>query len=203
MLFDHPFKNRIFQLKDYIRFLNDAFSTMPILRQTARSGDFSKAFSERIMLAVTQVNGCRYCEYGHAKMALAAGVPELEIKQLLEGEFDQLPAEEIKGLLFAQHYAESSGLPDELACEALVDMYGVKTANSILAYARMIMIGNVLGNTFDALLYRLRFNPVPGSHVLDEIGILLGSFLLIPVIGLLQLLRHGIFPAARTEGLAR
>lgn len=35
------------------------------------------------MLAVTQVNGCRYCSYVHARMALQAGLSEQEIRTVL------------------------------------------------------------------------------------------------------------------------
>lgn len=154
------------------------------------------------MLAVTQVNGCRYCAYGHAKMALQAGVPEAEIQQLLQGEFGDLPASEVKALLFAEHYAETIGKPDLDVCAALIDTYGREVSSGILAYSRMIMIGNVLGNTLDAFLFRLRLRPVPDSHFLDEIGILLGSLLLIPIIGTYQGLRHLLLPATRHEGFA-
>jgi len=190
MSFDHPFRNRIFTVKEYVRLLHHAFSTIPVLRQVSRSRDIPRAFSERIMLAVTQVNGCRYCAYGHARMALAAGVPDQEIQQLMQGEFDSLPREEIKAILFAQHYAESCGRPEKHAWDVLVETYGRDSAMGILAYIRMIMLGNLLGNTFDAFLHRIRFNPVPGSRLYDEVGILLGSLVLIPSIGLFQSLRR-------------
>lgn len=199
---NHPFRNRIFTLSDYLRFLNDAFSTIPVLREVSRSNLIEKSFSERVMLAVTQVNGCRYCAYGHARMALQAGVPEEEIQQLMQGEFDALPREEIKALLFAQHYAETCGHPDPQTWKVLVEHYGLDRAAGILAYIRMIMMGNLLGNTFDAFLYRLRLNPVPGSHFLDEFGILFGSLIWIPAIGLYQSLRRLFTSANPLEGLA-
>jgi len=202
MQYTHPFRNRIFTLSDYLRFLNDAFSTIPVLREVSRSNLIEKAFSERVMLAVTQVNGCRYCAYGHARMALQAGVPDEEIQQLMQGEFDALPQKEIKALLFAQHYAETCGHPDTKTWKILIEHYGKDTAMGILAYIRMIMMGNLLGNTFDAFLYRLRFNPVPGSRFLDEVGILIGSLIWIPAIGLYQSLRRLFTSSNPLEGLA-
>lgn len=202
MEYNHPFHNRIFTLGEYTRLLNDAFSTMPTLRKVSRSGLIPRSFSERIMLAVTQVNGCRYCAYGHTKMALEAGVPEAEILQLMQGEFDDLPANEVKALLFAEHYADTVGNPDPEMCAALLATYGHDVSAGILAYSRMIMIGNALGNMFDAFLYRLRLRPVPGSRFLDEIGVLFGSLLLIPILGMYQALRHLLVPTTRCERLS-
>ncbi|WP_256205872.1 carboxymuconolactone decarboxylase family protein [Carnobacterium iners] len=38
---------------------------------------------ERIMLAVTQVNGCSVCSYTHTKMALEVGMKSEKIKNIL------------------------------------------------------------------------------------------------------------------------
>lgn len=51
------------------------------------SGDLiSEGLRERLMLAVTEVNGCRYCSFGHARAALAAGLTQDEVTSLLEGD---------------------------------------------------------------------------------------------------------------------
>jgi AhpD family alkylhydroperoxidase len=38
------------------------------------------AFRERLMMVVTEVNGCRYCSYSHARLALSAGVSREELR---------------------------------------------------------------------------------------------------------------------------
>ncbi|WP_085558880.1 carboxymuconolactone decarboxylase family protein [Carnobacterium iners] len=43
----------------------------------------SPHFMERIMLAVTQVNGCSVCSYTHTKMALEVGMKSEKIKNIL------------------------------------------------------------------------------------------------------------------------
>jgi AhpD family alkylhydroperoxidase len=161
------------------------------LRAAARGGRVSKAFAERIMLAVTQVNGCRYCHYGHTRAALRAGVSEAEIRSLTLGALDQLPAEELVALVYAQHFAESGGRPDLEARQRLQETYGPETARDIMAYIRMIMMGNLLGNTFDALLSRLARRPAAGSSLGQELGVLLGAFVFIPA----GLLRRAVSPA--------
>ena len=48
---------------------------------------------ERIMLGVTQVNGCLLCSYAHTKMALELGMKEKQIEELLDGELGNVPLE--------------------------------------------------------------------------------------------------------------
>lgn len=174
------FHKRIYDLPTFRTHVSEAMSNMGELRDAGKSGRVSSAFRERIMLAVTNVNQCRYCNYGHTRAALAAGVSEAEIQSLMLREFDKLPSEEVIALAFAQHYAETDGRPDPQAWDRLVDTYGVETSQDILAYIRMITIGNLLGNTFDALLSRLMFNPAPDSSLSRELGVLLGTFVVIP-----------------------
>lgn len=57
----------------------------------------SPAFRERLMLAVTAVNACRYCAHLHAQVALTAGLRRDEIAQRLGGEFAAAPARELPG----------------------------------------------------------------------------------------------------------
>ena len=65
------------------------------------------------MLAVTAVEGCRYCSYFHAKQALKSEVTPEEISRLLSGDVDNCPEEEAMAVIYAQHWAESGcGLPD-------------------------------------------------------------------------------------------
>jgi AhpD family alkylhydroperoxidase len=179
------FSRRIYTIASFQEAVEGMLDHLPDLGAAARSGQVDKAFAERIMLAVTQVNGCRYCHYGHTRAALAAGVTPAEIQSLIAGELDGLPPDEWVALLFAQHYAETEGHPDPEAWRRVVDTYGQETARDVMAYIRMIMMGNLLGNTFDALLNRLAFRPAAGSSLWQELGVLLGTFVLIPA-GLLR-----------------
>lgn len=169
-----PFRKRIYSPGAFQADLRQAVENMDRFRQAHRAGRVDHAFAERIMLAVTQVNGCRYCAFGHARAALHAGVSQEEIRQLMDRDWQDLPEEQVPALLFAQHYAESGGHPDEAAWQTLVDSYGNDTAEDILAHIRMITMGNLLGNTFDALLSRIKGIRAQGSSVWKEIGVLLG-----------------------------
>ncbi|MEW6242582.1 MAG: carboxymuconolactone decarboxylase family protein, partial [Chloroflexota bacterium] len=67
--------------------------------------------------------------------------------------------------------------------------YGQDTAEDILAYLRMITFGNLLGNTFDALLSRLKGKPAPDSSLWSEVRILLGAVWMPPARLFLRLFR--------------
>jgi AhpD family alkylhydroperoxidase len=128
------------------------------LRKAGRGGLVSYTFRERLMLVVTEVNGCRYCSYFHAQEALKAGISKEELKDLLDGCIPEGSSEEeIPALLYAQHWAESNAHPDPEAERRLLEAYGREKADSIQIILRMIRMGNLLGNTGDYWLYRLSF----------------------------------------------
>ena len=107
------------------------------------------------MLAVTAVNGCRYCSYLHAKLALKEGISQEEISQLLSRDLDGCPEEEAPAVIYAQHWAESNAHPDPEATRKLQEIYGLEKAAAIHLMLRMIRLGNLLGNSWDYLLYRI------------------------------------------------
>lgn len=148
-----------------------------------------KQFIERIMMAVTEVNGCRYCSYFHARVALNEGIEQHEIEHLLSGDFEYAPREELPALYYAQHYAESGGMPDASALSQLKKTYGEDVSGQIREYIRMIMIGNTWGNAFDALRMRISRKPTEDSTLGRELGVIFGPFWMIPVIALKRLFR--------------
>jgi AhpD family alkylhydroperoxidase len=113
------------------------------------------AFRERLMLAVTQVNACRYCTDYHVKLALKTGLSQDEVRQLLEGVADHCPPEETTAILYAREWAEAAGRPDPESHHTLIETYGEAKVAAIEMILRMINIGNLSGNTFDYLLYRI------------------------------------------------
>ena len=173
---------RIYGIKINYQLMNDFLSNIGEMRAAKKRGDVSEQFEKRIMLAVTQVNGCRLCSYYHTKEALKMGMPETDIKSMLSGELDVAPEEEAVALAFVQHYAETIGNYDADAWERLVDTYGEPRSQSILAYIRAIMMGNAQGNIMGALKSRFHGEPEAGSSFFQEIGVLLLDPFLIPFI---------------------
>jgi AhpD family alkylhydroperoxidase len=168
------FNKRIYTFSAFRADVQQIFDHMDDLRQAVRGGRVSKAFAEKIMLMVSSVNGCRYCCYGHSRAALAAGVSETELQSLLALDLGTFPANEVTALTFAQHYAEANSQPDPAAWQRVVTYYGEETAHDILAYLRMITFGNLLGNTFDALLSRIAGKPAADHSLWSELSVLLG-----------------------------
>jgi len=156
----------------FLEAIADILSHTDDLKDTARSKRIDHSFAEKIMLAVTQVNGCRYCHYGHTKTALRAGVSPQEIARISAGDLGDFPEDEAIALFFGQHYAETGGNPDAEVFERFVNYYGEKRSRDILGYIRMIMFGNLMGNTFDAFLSRLRGNPSLDGSLISELAIL-------------------------------
>jgi AhpD family alkylhydroperoxidase len=118
----------------------------------------SPAFRERLMMVVTEVNGCRYCSYYHSRLALTSGVPESELRDLLAGSIPQdAPAEELPALLYARHWAEHNAQPDPQTEQRMKEVYGEEKVQAIQIILRMIRVGNLLGNTADYLLFLLTF----------------------------------------------
>lgn len=115
------------------------------------------AFRERLMLAVTAVNGCRYCSFAHARQALTQGIEADEIEALQEGVMANSPPEQLPALLYAQHWAETAGQVDPAARQSVVDTYGEDTVQAIELALQTIQVGNLMGNTADYVLYRLSF----------------------------------------------
>lgn len=149
------FNRRVYTLRG---FFDDLFYvvTHPVLSLGILWGFFLDVpFRERLYLAVIAVNRCRYCTYLHTRSALQSGLSREEVNFLLSGVSGHVPMEQAKGLLYAQHWAESHGHPDPQATSALINTYGAKTSRAIEMTLRLIQIGSLCGNSFDYFLYRL------------------------------------------------
>jgi alkylhydroperoxidase family enzyme len=47
--------------------LRDIFAHRKQMREMMRAKRVDRSFMEKIMLVITQVNGCRYCSYFHTR----------------------------------------------------------------------------------------------------------------------------------------
>jgi len=184
------YMKRLYAPSDFFRLLSDMVLNLKDMREAGKAGRVDKEFSERIMMAVTEVNGCRYCSYFHTQAALKAGMQKSEIDQILEGEFKDAPREEIAALNFAQHYAESGGKPNLDAVQYMRDSYGNAMTKNILAYIRAIMIGNAWGNMFDALRMRFKGNPSGETSLMDELSVVFGIFWMMLVLFIKKIFKN-------------
>ncbi len=156
-----------------------ALRTVGAFRKAKQSGSLSLQLQERLMLAVTEVNGCALCSYGHSRMALEAGLSGQEIEDLLGGQTDGAPKEELPAILFAQHYADTRGRPTAAAWAQLVSRYGQPQAAGMLGAIRMITVGNTWGIPMGSLLARLTKQEKYRVDVRSNVGYELAMLLLL------------------------
>jgi len=152
------FNKRIYgSARELIADLWFPFRNRKRLKEVTNQGLISPAFRERLMLAVTAVDGCRYCSYLHARQALKSGITPEEISRLLSGDIGNCPEDEAVAVIYAQHWAESNGHTEPEADQKLQATYGFEMTEAIRLMLHMIKLGNLLGNSWDYLLYRISF----------------------------------------------
>ncbi len=127
------------------------------------------------MMAVTSVNGCRYCSHVHTKMALESGCSPREIQGILAQDLYGCQEDEAIALAFAQHYAETKDAPSRDAFLRMRKFYGRDRARDILHYIQLITIGNLAGNTLDAFRSRLSGYPSRNGLIFELFFFLIGS----------------------------
>ena len=125
--------------------------------KVARGKPMSKAFRERLMLAVVSVYGCRYCSWIHTGGALRSGISEEEIIGLLVGSVDNCPQDEAVAVLYAQHWADSDAKPDPEAVRKMEQVYGMEKAMVINTILHMNRIGEYTFSVWGLFLYRISF----------------------------------------------
>jgi AhpD family alkylhydroperoxidase len=152
---------------NWFKTVADVVASGPVLFEAAFCPKIPEALREKIFLAVTSVNDCRYCKWGHTHWAMAKGVP---LNQILGLQIESLEAEnpaEAAAILFAQHYAEQLDQFNPESIENLRQYYSDAEVAEILAYVRFITLTNLTGNTVDAFL--------SGSHSQGSSGSLFES----------------------------
>ena len=149
-----------------LRTVGRVVASGPVLVSAMVRPKTSAALREKVLLGVTSINDCRYCEWGHTHWALANGVPLEEVNQILGDQVGELAAKnpaEAAAILFAQHYAEHRDRIDPESIDNLRQHYSEAQVAEILAYVRAITLGTLTGNTADAFLDRFRGHGRTGS----------------------------------------
>ena len=176
------FYKRHYTTIEFYHILEAALQSMKKFKNAKDKNLISESFSEKLMLAVTEVNGCEVCNTFHVKKAKESGVKKSEIITLLSGGIKVGPSKEELAIDFAKKYASNNGKFDQFSWEHLVKQYGFETAEGILAAIRVIMMGNAYGIASGALLSRLKFKPIKSSNIFNEISVTLSILLFAPVL---------------------
>ena len=139
------------------------FSHRDEIKKAMRSDVITSAFRERLMLAVTEVNQCRYCRTFHVGQAREAGISSEEITAFLKGTIpDDIPEEQKLAVCYAQHWAETDTDPDKDLKTQVSETYGEAGFQTISMVLQMIRMGNLLGNTVDYVLFKISFGKLGG-----------------------------------------
>lgn len=180
---------RKFSLWELYRSLVFAPRAMSQLSKNRKSKLVDPQFVERLQLAVTEVNGCAACSYQHTQMALDQGMSNEEISSFLSGGDSFIKPEEAKAILFAQHFADSTGFPKKSAYDAIVEEYGENKAQIILSAVQVMIAGNMYGIPFSAFVSRLKGHTYKDSTLFYELGMLIVGILALPIAIIHSLLR--------------
>jgi len=82
----NAFRKRTFTLPLLAASLGAALRQLPAATRALRRPATSRALQEEVMLAVTSVNDCRYCDWVHTGLALEAGVDLADLHSTLSGD---------------------------------------------------------------------------------------------------------------------
>ncbi|RVU54988.1 carboxymuconolactone decarboxylase family protein [Anaerosphaera multitolerans] len=162
---ENTFGRRLYSLGKAYRNLYYGIRAMPKLKKFISSGLLTEKFKERIMLAVTEVNGCFMCSYAHTEMALESGLSKGEIDNILNSVLGDVPKDEQEGILFSQYYANNRGAVSLTAWEKIINDYGKDKALGILSAIQVIMMGNTFGIPLGSLIARFKKGD---KYVIDE-----------------------------------
>lgn len=187
---------KVYSHCDFYRALVAVVRSLKYLKLNRPTKLVSTQFQERIMLAVTEVNGCEACSFAHTRVALEEGLSSEEINAILSGESAGIPEDEIVAIMFAQHYADQKGNFSQVTWQRLVDEYGGDKAHVILAFIRMITVGNIYGMAISAIADRLRGKHTGKTSLIYEISIIFSIFLYAPVA-----IIHGLIDNLRKKSI--
>lgn len=131
-------------------------------------GRVDPTLREEINLAVAQVNGCKYCAYVHTQWAQLEGVSDEDLALLDNLDPDDFDHDKWLAITYAQSLADANFAPQSELAEELTSRSGSQVCDDIELVARSMTIANLLANTLDAFVARVRGNPNPDGRCLDE-----------------------------------
>jgi AhpD family alkylhydroperoxidase len=143
-------QKRVFTLKVFARSVWYFVKNVRPINSSMRSKRIEEEFSERLMLAVTSVNQCRWCATFHTGTALKAGVDQEQIDMILKHfSIEKVADYEKPAMLYAIHFAESTQNPLSAKTQELIAIYGEQKAKDIEYILHIITFGNLIGNTLE------------------------------------------------------
>ena len=138
-------------------------------------GRFDPALRETVMIAVAQVNACRWCSYAHQTWGREVGLDESDVARLAQGEVALSDARLAAGAAYARERADAGFGPVPAPMHArLRTVFEERDATCVEVVARLMHQANMAGNGLDGLLSRWQGRPPPDSRLLDDL--IIGGF---------------------------
>lgn len=195
------FRKRTMTARQFVGGMMSLAPKAATLYQVWLKHEIDPGFREELMVAVSRLNDCRYCSWGHHEWAHMIGVPDDElahIEQMDPSGFDRrkwVAISYVRALVSVDFGTVEKELMNEMKLN-----YSPREIREIELIAKVMDIANRGSNTWDAMLSRLRGAPANDSHVLDEV-VLSGAFLATaPVVFffLARASKRGFFEMARS-----
>ena len=162
-------ESRVFSVREQFKNIYFGAKGFVLLKTSKKHRIINKKFKERIMLAITEVNGCSMCSFVHTKIALSSGMSAEDIKKILDGDTSNIPVEDAVAVMFAQEFAYSKEHPSDESVLRIIKEYGIQKSELILAASNMITMTNGMGTSMDYFYSRLRFKRNKQSNIIKEI----------------------------------
>jgi AhpD family alkylhydroperoxidase len=173
-------KSRLFTVKEHVKNIFTAGISFVELKKMKKKKIINKKLKERVMLAVSEVNGCAMCSWVHTRIALDAGMDNKEIKTILAGEMEGIPEEDVLAVLFAKNFAFNHDKIDPEMYQKLIDVYGENKAIAIVYVCNVITMTCAMGINLKLLRDRILFKRRKDSNLLVELTIPLLTMILFP-----------------------
>jgi hypothetical protein len=164
------FRKRTYTVAHLLRDVSYLLPKAPDLLAIWR-GRLDPVVREQVMVAVAEVNRCRYCAFVHTEW-------QRQVERTQAGSAGEPPAlgtEAEQAQLATEFGAARAAVEFEgsVALDPRFDGLGERERDDVETVARAMTVANRVGNTVDALLARLRGDPVEGSRLANELAIAL------------------------------
>jgi AhpD family alkylhydroperoxidase len=139
------------------------------------------ALREAVMVAVADVNACRFCSYAHQMHALHHGLSEEDVALITAGSPALGDARLATATAYARERAEVGFAPVAAGQRGpLVAVLGARAADDVEVVARLMHAANMVANAMDALPARMGGRVPAGSRLRDDL--VLGAVAMVAIV---------------------
>ncbi len=166
------FRKKTYTLDRFGRDLGWLLGHLDDLLAVYLGGRIEPELREAIMVGVAYENACRWCGFMHSEWARETGLSDEDLREATELEPPAMAPSKRAAVVYARRRAaQDFADPDSLDARdtQLGDHFDARIRDLIEAVARLMNTANLMANSFDALLSRLRGQPAPHSRLGDEL----------------------------------